>query len=142
MRLKTLAVCALLWLAAPVTWAQQAQPDLIAENLFPPELIMQHQQKLELSEEQKNFFKGEVRKTQLLLTEFQWKLQDEVEKIAALFKPDQVDEQSATAQLEKVLNLERDIKRAQLAFLIRIKNKLTPEQQARLRELRTKARPK
>lgn len=142
MRFRILAACALLWLAASVAWAQQAQPDPIAENLFPPELIMQHQQKLELSEEQKNFFKGEVRKTQLLLTEFQWKLQDEVEKIVALVRPDQVDEQSATAQLEKVLNLERDVKRAQLAFLIRIKNKLTPEQQARLRELRNKTQTK
>jgi Spy/CpxP family protein refolding chaperone len=37
-------------------------------------------------------------------------------------------------------NLEQEIKRTQMVLLIRLKNKLTPEQQARLRELKAKAR--
>ncbi len=135
MRLKAMIVCVLLLLAAPFALAQETD---LSENLFPPELIMQHQQTLGLTEEQKNFFKTEARKTQTLLTELQWKLEDAVEKIVVLLKPDQIDEPSVTAQLDKVLNLERDIKRTQMAFLIRLKNKLTPEQQTRLRELRSK----
>ena len=43
-----------------------------------------------------------------------------------------MDEQQAVAQLEKVLAVEREIKRGQVAFMIRLKNKLTPEQQAKL----------
>jgi Spy/CpxP family protein refolding chaperone len=40
------------------------------------------------------------------------------------------------SQLDKVLNSEREIKRTQISLLIRIKNKLTPEQQAQLQKLR------
>jgi len=35
-----------------------------------------------------------------------------------------------------VLNIEREIKRTQIGLMVRIKNNLKPEQQARLRELR------
>lgn len=136
MKLKVLMVVALMLLLAALAQAQQ--PDL-AENLFAPELILQHQQAINLTEEQKSFFKTEARKTQAQLTELQWKLEDGVEKIAVMLKADRIDEQSTTAQLDSVLNLEREIKRAQLAFLIRLKNNLTPEQQTRLRELRGKA---
>ncbi|MBI1762671.1 MAG: hypothetical protein HYR56_14650 [Acidobacteria bacterium] len=126
----------LLLLAVPVARAEDTD---LSENLFPPELIMQNQQALGLSEEQKSYIKAEVRKTQTVLTELQWKLEDGVEKIAALLKADQMSEQTIIAQLDKVLGLEQDIKRTQMVLLIRLKNKLTPEQQTRLRELKTKA---
>jgi Spy/CpxP family protein refolding chaperone len=51
---------------------------------------------------------------------------------------DPVDEQQVLAQLDKVLNAEREVKRTQIALMVRIKNKLKPEQQARLRQLRSK----
>ncbi len=121
---------------------QQPQPDPFAGNLFPPELIMQHQQTLGLGEEQKNFLKAELRKTQTRLTELQWDLQDEMEKLTALMKQDQVDEAQVLTQLDKVLGLEREIKRTHIGLLIRIRNKLTPEQQARLREIASKTKEK
>jgi Spy/CpxP family protein refolding chaperone len=132
-------VLLLLSIAATVR-AQQPGPDPLGENLFPPELIMQHQQALGLTEEQKNFFKSELRQAQTRFTELQWKVQDEAEKLVELVKQPQVDENQTLAQLDKVLNLEREVKRAQIALLIRIKNRLTPEQQARLREIRNKPR--
>ena len=49
-----------------------------------------------------------------------------------------MDEQEALAQLDKVLATERDIKREQITLLVRIKDKLTPEQQAKLVEIRNK----
>ena len=139
MRLKAMLVCVLLLLTASVARAQQPDPkpeDFAATHMFSPELIMQYQQRLGLTEEQKSYIKTEIRKLQTLVTEMQWKLEDGVEKIEALVKPDQIDEQSAMAQLDKVLKLEGDIKRANMALLVRLKNKLTPEQQARLRELK------
>jgi Spy/CpxP family protein refolding chaperone len=48
---------------------------------------------------------------------------------------DTVDEQKVLAQLDKILNIERVVKRTQLALSIRIKNKLTPEQQMKMHEL-------
>jgi len=49
-----------------------------------------------------------------------------------------VDEQQVLAQLEKLLAAEREIKREQVMLLVRIKNKLTSEQQGKLLELRSK----
>jgi len=61
-----------------------------------------------------------------------------MEKLLSLVKQPRVDEQQALAQLDKVLAAEREIKKEQVTLLVRIKNKLTPEQQSKLSELRGK----
>jgi len=147
MKLKICLMCLLLCLTVQVSYAQQSSSDMrppandpLGENFFPPELVMQHQQAIGLSEEQKNYFKTEFRKAQTHFTELQWQLQDELEKLVAIVKQDSVEESQALAQLDKVLNTEREIKRQQFALVIQIKNKLTPEQRARLIEIKNKTR--
>ena len=110
--------------------------DPLGENLFPPELVMQHQQGLELTEEQRNLIRGEIQNAQARFTEVQWQLQNEMETMASLVKQGRIDEQRTLSQLDKIVGLEREIKRTQLALLIRVKNSLTPEQQAKLQTLR------
>ena len=110
-------------------------PDPIAGNLFPPELVMQHRRELGLTDEQKAAIKDEAIKASTRFNELQWQMQDEMETMATLMKGAPVDEQKALAQLDKVLNIEREVKRTQLGLSIRIKNKLTSEQQARLQEI-------
>jgi Spy/CpxP family protein refolding chaperone len=122
--------------------AQQAPEDPLRDVLFPPEVVMQHQQAVGLSDEQKNNLKVEVRQAQLKFTELQWTLQDEMERLSALLKQSKVDEKQAALQLDKVLAAEHEIKRAQLMLLIRIKNNLTPSQQIQLRELMVQAKVK
>lgn len=122
--------------------AQQPADDPLRDIMFPPEAVMQHQQAIGLSDEQKNSFKAEVRQAQLKFTELQWTLQDEMERLVALLKQSRVDEKQAASQLDKVLAAERDVKRAQLMLLIQIKNNLTPAQQTQLRELIEKAKAK
>ena len=61
-----------------------------------------------------------------------------MEKLVALVKQPRVDEQQVLAQLERVLAAEREIKREQVTLLVRIKNKLTGEQQGKLLEIRSK----
>ena|SRR5260221_9599956 len=114
---------------------QAAQEDPVRDALFPPEVVMQNQQALGLSEEQKNFLRNEVRTAQPRFTEMQWKLQDEMDRLAAMLKPSKIDESQVSAQLDKVLSGEREIKHAQLMLLVRIKNSLNAEQQTRLRDL-------
>ncbi len=141
MKAKILFLCAGLLLAGRPPLAQQPHPehDPIGESLFPPELIMQNQKAIGLDEAQKNSIRAEISKAQGRFTELQWQLQDAMETLASLLKQDTVEEQQALAQLDKVLNAEREIKRTQIGLLVRIKNKLTPEQQARLRGLRGKS---
>ena len=143
MRSKLYALIAFVLVSAGAVLSQQPQgPDPIGDNFFPPELVMQHQQAIALTEDQKAAFKSEIRSSQTRFTELQWQLQDEMEKMAALVKGEQVDEQQTLAQLDKVLNVEREIKRTQIALIIRIKNRLTPEQQARLQKIKGELRGK
>lgn len=139
MKLTQLIMGAAIALLCAIAAAQPTGHDPIAENVFAPDLVMQHQQAIALTDGQKELLKAEVRQAQLRLTELQWQLQDEIEKLAVLLKQDIADEQRVIAQLDRVLNLERDIKRAHLGLVVRIKNNLTREQQAKLRDLR--ARP-
>jgi Spy/CpxP family protein refolding chaperone len=132
------SICALLLLALGAARAQQPDQDPMGQSFFAPELVIQHQEAIGLSGEQKDYFKGEIRQAQLKFTELQWKLQDEMEKLLSLVKQPRVDEQQALAQLDKLLAAEREIKKEQVTLLVRIKNKLTPEQQGKLAELRGK----
>jgi Spy/CpxP family protein refolding chaperone len=47
-----------------------------------------------------------------------------------------VNEAQALAQLDKVLDIEREIKRLHIALAVRLKNRLTPEQQEQLHKMR------
>ena len=138
MRGRVLCLCTMFMLAAGAVRAQQPDQDPVGQSFFAPELVIQHQEAIGLSGEQKDYFKGEIRQAQLKFTELQWKLQDEMEKLLSLVKQPRVDEQQALAQLDKVLAAEREIKKEQVTLLVRIKNKLTPEQQSKLSELRGK----
>ena len=110
-------------------------PDPLAGNLFPPELVMQYRREVGITDEQKSFIRDEAIKASTRFNQLQFQMQDEMEAMVTLMKGTTVDEQKALAQLDKVLNIEREVKRTQLGLSIRIKNKLTPEQQAKLQEL-------
>lgn len=139
MRVRALGICAIFLLAAGIARAQQPGEDPLGQSFFPPELVIQHQEAIGLSPDQKEAFKTEIRQAQLKFTELQWKLQDEMEKMLSLVKQTHPDEQQVLAQLDKVLSAEREVKREQITLLVRIKNRLTPEQQSKLAELRGKA---
>lgn len=136
------ALCALIFLGSNVLRGQQQPSDPMGEYLFPPELLMQHQQAIGLTEEQRNFVKTETQKAQSRFTDLQWQLQNEMEGMVSLVKQERIDEQKVLAQLEKILNIEREIKRTHLALVVHIKNKLTPEQQVQLKEIKNRPREK
>jgi Spy/CpxP family protein refolding chaperone len=106
------------------------------EAMFPPELIMQHQRELSLTDEQKTFMRSEIQRTTTRFNELQWQLQDAMESLHETMKGNSVNEQQALAQLDKVLDGEREIKRLHMELAIRIKNKLTKEQQDKLHAMR------
>ena len=110
--------------------------DPLADSIFPPEMIMQHQRELALTDEQKTFMRGEIQRTTTRFNELQWQLQDQMEALHDTVKSNSVNEQLALSQLDKVLESEREIKRLHMEMAIRLKNKLTPEQQLKLQSFR------
>ena len=102
--------------------------DPLGDAMFPPEMIMQHQRELALTDEQKTFMRGEIQRTTTRFNELQWQLQDAMESLHETMKSNSVNEPLALSQLDKVLDSEREIKRLHMELAIRIKNKLTPDQ--------------
>jgi Spy/CpxP family protein refolding chaperone len=119
---------------------QQPDQDPLGKYVFPPELVMQHQNEIALTGEQKDYLRGEIQRVTVRFTELQWQLQDGMEGLVATMKEDSVNEQQAQAQLDKVLDTEREIKHLHVGLAIRIKNKLTPEQQAKLLTIKASRR--
>jgi Spy/CpxP family protein refolding chaperone len=109
------------------------QPDPLMGNLFPPELIMQNQQALGLSDEQRSYMLAEIQRTQTQASPIAWRLQAAMEQLGTTVRQDRADEAQVLTQLDSVLAVEREMKRAQIALLVRLKGRLTPEQQAFLR---------
>ena len=129
----------LVLLLAPPLVAQEPEPEF-ARHLFPPELVMQHQHALRLTAEQRTSITQGIRDLQLKVVDLQWKMQDEAQKLTALVEASRVDEAQTLAQVDRVLGIERDIKRAHMTLLVRIKNLLEPRQQDTLAVLRTSKR--
>jgi Spy/CpxP family protein refolding chaperone len=119
-------------------WAQSPQnaEDPIAQNLFPPELVMKYRQEINLDENQSKMLKDAIQKAQAKFLDLQWDAQSESGKLVQLLKARPVDETAVLAQVDQVLNREREIKKAQISLLVRIKNLLTETQQNKLMELR------
>jgi Spy/CpxP family protein refolding chaperone len=114
--------------------------DPLGDAMFPPELIMQHQRELGLTEDQKTFMRGEMQRTTTRFNELQWQLQDQMEALHETMKGNQVNEEQALGQLNKVLDSEREMKLLQMGMAIRLKNKLTPDQQLKLQSIRESMR--
>lgn len=130
---------ALLALLLPLAaLAQQPSPDNdpMSKYLVPPELVMMHAQDIALTDAQSAAIKAEVRKAQSKFLDLQWDMQEATGRMLQLLQQSPIDEAKVLENADKVMSLEREIKRAQLALLIRIKNGLTPQQAARLMAMR------
>ncbi|NQU09601.1 periplasmic heavy metal sensor, partial [bacterium] len=92
--------------------------DVMAENFFPPELIMHNQQALGLTAEQQSSIRSEMQKMMTKFTDLQWQMSSEAEKMAALVKAEHPDEKAVLAQLDKVLDIEKDVKRGQIGLMV------------------------
>lgn len=117
-----------------------APNDPLPANFFPPELIMSHQRELGIQDAQRTALVNELQQTQASFVQLQWKMSAESEQLEKLVQPTTVNETLVLAQIDRVLAMEREIKRAQIGLLIRTKNLLTVQQQAKLIEIRKAAR--
>ena len=128
----------MLALAPAVVLAQPPKPDddPLARHLFPPELLMKHGDAIGLEPDQREAIKAAIQEAQASFIDLQWDMQSASGKMEELLQSRHVDEAAVLAQLDRVLDLERHIKKTQFSLLIRIKNALSPSQQDRLEALR------
>jgi Spy/CpxP family protein refolding chaperone len=110
--------------------------DPIGRQLFPPELIMSQSQKLHLDDKQRAMIKSEVQRAQSKFFDLQWEAKEAGDAMGQMLQQTPIDEARVLEQADKVMSLEREIKKIHLSLLIRIKNGLTREQIAELMQMR------
>ena len=120
---------------ADPTEASHPRIDPFAGAFFPPELILLVHDRIALTPEKLEVFRARVEKTQRRSDELRVKLERETGAAAALMKKERVDEGALVAQLDKVLDVASELKHLHVDAGVAIKNLLTPEQQAKLREI-------
>ena len=135
--MKRIAFVALLTALCPLLAAADSKTvaDPFAGAFFPPELVFLARERIALTPQQQQVLRACVEKTQSRSEKVRTKLEREIATLATLAKQERVDEASLLAQLDKVLDVERELKHLHVGLVVAIKNLLTPEQQAKLREL-------
>ncbi|MCK5439107.1 MAG: periplasmic heavy metal sensor [Gemmatimonadetes bacterium] len=122
-------------LGGPVT-AQEADTGF-ERHLFPPDLVMRHQQAIDLTDAQRDQVSQAIQELQANVQQLQWDMSAAAEQLTALVGETAVDKSAVLSQVDRVLHIERQVKRAHIAMLVEVKNALTADQQSQLRELRT-----
>jgi hypothetical protein len=110
--------------------------DPLARLLYPPELVMAHQEAIGLTEKQRSAIQAAVKDAQAKVVDVQFKMSAEVEKLQHLLQIFTPDEPTILDEVGRVLTLERDMKLAQMTLMIRIKSQLTERQQGLLDQMR------
>ena len=112
----------------------QGQRDPFGGRLFAPNVVLQHQDELELTDAQRQQIRELVISTQTEVSENQWDMREAYREVMSVLDEPTIDEAAVTDLIEVVLETENRVKTAQIMMLIRLRNLLTPEQVSILRE--------
>lgn len=123
-------------IGGPGVMGPPSGPPAFLSQVFPPKLVMEHQQEIALTPAQVEAIKQAMNETQQRLLDLQWRLDAESEALGKLLSSNRVDEAAVLAKLDQVTGIEAQVKKTNFALLVRIKNQLDPQQQAKLRALR------
>ena len=131
----------LLLLAAASLWTTGAaaagpKDDVFKGKLFAPNVILQNQAELGLTKQQFTEIKKAVVDVQANVAEHEWDLREAYQNIMAELDKTPVDEQQVLEHVGAALRAENEVKKLQVAMLVRLKNLLTDEQIEYLQSLR------
>jgi fluoroacetyl-CoA thioesterase len=127
-------LAALLLSHAPA-WSQTSANEILGAHFYEPELIQRFEKVLNLTPDQQRYLQTEMSGAVARLTELQAQIKGQVERLAPMISSTVVEEDPVLAQSEKILQLERAMKLAQLKVLIRVNNILTASQKTKMKEI-------
>jgi len=103
-------------------------------GLYPPDIIMRHQQALGITDEQRSSMLKLVRNFQSEVAELQWNLENEQQQMRQALADNTIDADAVMPRVQRVLEMESEFKLAHFRLLIAIKNELTDEQIGMIRQ--------
>jgi len=113
--------------------------DPVGENFIPPDMLIHNRDAVGLDDGQVEFLKAQLQTTQARVSDIRQRLDKEMEALAALVKSDHPDEARVLAQMDRVLDVERELTHVHLSLMVQTKDKLTPEQWAKATALKDKS---
>lgn len=126
-----------IWLVLFASGAMaQGQADVFKGKLFPPNIILEHQDQLNLSKEQFTAIRAAVVEVQGNVAEHEWDLREAYQKAMSDLDESPVDEDKVLENIDAVLRAENEVKKLQVMMLIRLRNLLTDEQMAYLQSVK------
>ena len=108
--------------------AAGAKGDVFKGKLFPPNVILEHKAELDLSKAQFTKIRAAVVEVQSGVAEHEWDMQEAYQALVQELDKTPINEQRVLEYAEKALLAENQVKKKQMAMLVRLKNLLTAEQ--------------
>jgi Heavy-metal resistance len=131
-----LIMCLMLCATSAVAQDGGRNRDPFKGRLFAPDMILKNQDQLNLSKEQFTAIKAAVLEVQGNVAEHEWDLREAYQKVLAALDEKPIDEEKVLDNIDDALLAENQVKKQQVAMLIRLKNLLNDDQIAYLESLR------
>lgn len=107
---------------------------VLAMGLYPPDMIMKHQQRLGITDGQRASITSAVKQFQSEVAELQWDMQNQQQLLLQSLSSNKVDQDLALDRAGRALEMESQFKLAHMKLLIAIKNELTDKQLEMIRQ--------
>ena len=120
--------------------AEEQAKDPLWDQLIPPELVIEHGQRLGVSAEHLTAIQADVKSLQESMPQLQSQLKEQTRKLGLIIADSESNESAVLAQLDNVLDQEREVKRLHIAMLYRIRHLLNDSQRAELLKLKAEAK--
>ena len=112
--------------------------DVFKGKLFAPNIILEHREALRLSKEQFTAIRAAVVEVQSGVAEHEWDMQEAYQALMLELDQSPVDENKVLEYADKALLAENQVKKKQMAMLVRLKNLLTQDHVAYLERVYAK----
>jgi hypothetical protein len=123
-----LLLLAIGFLAAGTAFAQLPKEDVFKGKLFAPDIIMKQQAELDLTKEQFTGIRAAVVEVQSGIAEHEWDMREAYQALMLELDKSPIDEDEVLKHATIALQAENQVKKKQMAMLVRLKNLMTAEQ--------------
>ena len=114
--------------AASAAFAQVPKEDVFKGKLFAPNIILEQQGELHLTKQQFTEIRAAVVEVQSGVAEHEWDMREAYQALMLELDKSPVDEAAVLKHASTALNAENQVKKKQMAMLVRLKNLLSAEQ--------------
>ena len=128
MRKGILCLLAVAGLGMSMAVAAENLKDVFQGKLFAPNVILEHRDQLQLSKEQFKAIRAAVVEVQAGVAEHEWDMQEAYQALMLELDKSPIDEEKVLDYAGQALLAENQVKKKQMAMLVRLKNLLTADQ--------------